>query len=130
MIRRPPRSTRTDTLFPYTTLVRSDQKVRLEQKSRDQQHGTQGQEPGHGPDGIGGENPDRAESERKNEKDDHAQLDAHPADMADVFRADDDDAGGGDAAERGECPPSPADLGRSVEERLHRREPGRSDEPT
>src|SRR3546814_8091950 len=24
MIRRPPRSTRTDTLFPYTTLVRSD----------------------------------------------------------------------------------------------------------
>src|SRR3546814_9223447 len=26
MIRRPPRSTRTDTLFPYTTLVRSDQK--------------------------------------------------------------------------------------------------------
>src|SRR3546814_2872084 len=26
MIRRPPRSTRTDTLFPYTTLVRSDQR--------------------------------------------------------------------------------------------------------
>src|SRR3546814_18422291 len=26
MIRRPPRSTRTDTLFPYTTLVRSPQK--------------------------------------------------------------------------------------------------------
>src|SRR3546814_9067907 len=25
MIRRPPRSTRTDTLFPYTTLFRSDQ---------------------------------------------------------------------------------------------------------
>src|SRR3546814_9489937 len=25
MIRRPPRSTRTDTLFPYTTLVRSDE---------------------------------------------------------------------------------------------------------
>src|SRR3546814_13220192 len=24
MIRRPPRSTRTDTLFPYTTLIRSD----------------------------------------------------------------------------------------------------------
>src|SRR3546814_7144930 len=30
MIRRPPRSTRTDTLFPYTTLVRSDlRRVRL-----------------------------------------------------------------------------------------------------
>src|SRR3546814_5083035 len=27
MIPRPPRSTRTDTLFPYTTLFRSDQKV-------------------------------------------------------------------------------------------------------
>src|SRR3546814_14798716 len=29
MIRRPPRSTRTDTLFPYTTLFRSDQDPRL-----------------------------------------------------------------------------------------------------
>src|SRR3546814_8115716 len=28
MIRRPPRSTRTDTLFPYTTLFRSDRKDR------------------------------------------------------------------------------------------------------
>src|SRR3546814_11123155 len=28
MIRRPPRSTRTDTLFPYTTLFRSDQQMR------------------------------------------------------------------------------------------------------
>src|SRR3546814_14513876 len=27
MIRRPPRSTRTDTLFPYTTLFRSDQNL-------------------------------------------------------------------------------------------------------
>src|SRR3546814_6092523 len=29
MIRRPPRSTRTDTLFPYTTLFRSSQRLRL-----------------------------------------------------------------------------------------------------
>src|SRR3546814_2162867 len=29
MIRRPPRSTRTDTLFPYTTLFRSEAKVRI-----------------------------------------------------------------------------------------------------
>src|SRR3546814_20868452 len=29
MIRRPPRSTRTDTLFPYTTLFRSQQRVFL-----------------------------------------------------------------------------------------------------
>src|SRR3546814_12768051 len=30
MIRRPPRSTRTDTLFPYTTLFRSDPRQRLD----------------------------------------------------------------------------------------------------
>src|SRR3546814_8447061 len=30
MIRRPPRSTRTDTLFPYTTLFRSDNEMRCE----------------------------------------------------------------------------------------------------
>src|SRR3546814_15622847 len=30
MIRRPPRPTRTDTLFPYTTLFRSGQEVRIE----------------------------------------------------------------------------------------------------
>src|SRR3546814_3783788 len=29
MIRRPPRSTRTDTLFPYTTLFRSGEKVSM-----------------------------------------------------------------------------------------------------
>src|SRR3546814_1094702 len=29
MIRRPPRSTRTDTLFPYTTLFRSDPRPRV-----------------------------------------------------------------------------------------------------
>src|SRR3546814_4478912 len=29
MIRRPPRSTRTDTLFPYTTLFRSSGRIRL-----------------------------------------------------------------------------------------------------
>src|SRR3546814_17194450 len=31
MIRRPPRSTRTDTLFPYTTLFRSDNQLQLHQ---------------------------------------------------------------------------------------------------
>src|SRR3546814_14831684 len=30
MIRRPPRSTRTDTLFPYTTLFRSDCRMSLD----------------------------------------------------------------------------------------------------
>src|SRR3546814_12272186 len=35
MIRRPPRSTRTDTLFPYTTLFRSWLNERLDQKPDD-----------------------------------------------------------------------------------------------
>src|SRR3546814_16984323 len=34
MIRRPPRSTRTDTLFPYTTLFRSDRCASLGQVAR------------------------------------------------------------------------------------------------
>src|SRR3546814_6227382 len=36
MIRRPPRSTRTDTLFPYTTLFRSRLKAEIEAISRAQ----------------------------------------------------------------------------------------------
>src|SRR3546814_1227524 len=32
MIRRPPRSTRTDTLFPYTTLFRSDDGLAIEEE--------------------------------------------------------------------------------------------------
>src|SRR3546814_3443480 len=35
MIRRPPRSTRTDTLFPYTTLFRSDQADAMSALGRD-----------------------------------------------------------------------------------------------
>src|SRR3546814_3978854 len=35
MIRRPPRSTRTDTLFPYTTLFRSDIERRFHAKFQD-----------------------------------------------------------------------------------------------
>src|SRR3546814_8445282 len=36
MVRRPPRSTRTDTLFPYTTLFRSIQRTHLRHESREQ----------------------------------------------------------------------------------------------
>src|SRR3546814_6146835 len=32
MIRRPPRSTRTDTLFPYTTLFRSPNRISIDEK--------------------------------------------------------------------------------------------------
>src|SRR3546814_9149617 len=46
MIRRPPRSTRTDTLFPYTTLFRSDQS-RSRCEGRDSQE-NRGQEQGDG----------------------------------------------------------------------------------
>src|SRR3546814_4996069 len=38
MIRRPPRSTRTDTLFPYTTLFRSARLQRLDRVGANQQH--------------------------------------------------------------------------------------------
>src|SRR3546814_7050363 len=41
MLRRPPRSTRTDTLFPYTTLFRSDTDQR-EVETELQQHDEQG----------------------------------------------------------------------------------------
>src|SRR3546814_4472828 len=44
MIRRPPRSTRTDTLFPYTTLFRSASRLRRDDDDR--RH----PDPLHGPD--------------------------------------------------------------------------------
>src|SRR3546814_17073417 len=44
MIRRPPRSTRTDTLFPYTTLFRSDavEAALLAPEEADRDHGAEG----------------------------------------------------------------------------------------
>src|SRR3546814_14604633 len=39
MIRRPPRSTRTDTLFPYTTLFRSEHMLRVINNHRIAAHG-------------------------------------------------------------------------------------------
>src|SRR3546814_1552393 len=46
MIRRPPRSTRTDTLFPYTTLYRSHRRLRAQRGARrqDQQPGADARE--------------------------------------------------------------------------------------
>src|SRR3546814_2517041 len=38
MIRRPPRSTRTDTLFPYTTLFRSDDEKHRDELGAREQH--------------------------------------------------------------------------------------------
>src|SRR3546814_1778813 len=51
MIRRPPRSTRTDTLFPYTTLFRSDLWLRLGHRVELPDHRVgQGQDPRRGGD--------------------------------------------------------------------------------
>src|SRR3546814_20750887 len=38
MIRRPPRSTRTDTLFPYTTLFRSHRHIEVGDRQADENH--------------------------------------------------------------------------------------------
>src|SRR3546814_19698186 len=46
MIRRPPRSTRTDTLFPYTTLFRSHRRGAGSQPSRGPGRGGRAQAPG------------------------------------------------------------------------------------
>src|SRR3546814_6916657 len=50
MIRRPPRSTRTDTLFPYTTLFRSADRHRARRGGR----GAGGESRGRGTSGRGG----------------------------------------------------------------------------
>src|SRR3546814_3310113 len=47
MIRRPPRSTRTDTLFPYTTLFRSLSRRRRHGAHRDRRH-RRARKPGRG----------------------------------------------------------------------------------
>src|SRR3546814_6195639 len=41
MIRRPPRSTRTDTLFPYTTLFRSGHRGRCRSRAAEPRHAAQ-----------------------------------------------------------------------------------------
>src|SRR3546814_18681560 len=49
MIRRPPRSTRTDTLFPYTTLFRSPEFYRTPERKPEQAEHVKAQLKGHGP---------------------------------------------------------------------------------
>src|SRR3546814_985884 len=46
MIRRPPRSTRTDTLFPYTTLFRARDRPHPHHRARDHGAGDSGRYPG------------------------------------------------------------------------------------
>src|SRR3546814_18923647 len=49
MIRRPPRSTRTDTLFPYTTLFRSPDADRHQEHRQHDQHQREAVDPEHPP---------------------------------------------------------------------------------
>src|SRR3546814_20561921 len=70
MIRRPPRSTRTDTLFPYTTLFRSIEALSpVEQELQADDGDRQGKEPGpvepdrHSAARIGEECPDQERAE-------------------------------------------------------------------
>src|SRR3546814_10304258 len=74
MIRRPPRSTRTDTLFPYTTLFRSIEALSpVEQELQADDGDRQGKEPGpvepdrHSAARIGEECPDQERAERSEE---------------------------------------------------------------
>src|SRR3546814_14838868 len=77
MMRRPPRSTRTDTLFPYTTLVRSDDVVQQEALVALRRIGIQA--PGAAPlaDGVPGPHGLRVDAVHE------AHLALHPAVVAD-----------------------------------------------
>src|SRR3546814_15422877 len=66
MIRRPPRSTRTDTLFPYTTLFRSRRGNRLGVDVHDAFHGAAGVCLAVGA-GLGGERAARRSEEHTSE---------------------------------------------------------------
>src|SRR3546814_5473581 len=75
MRRRPPRSTRTDTLFPYTTLFRSQDDTELPVRPGDEEHEAGGEgtgpresreEPG-GPRAAVGDGADEHEEQRSEE---------------------------------------------------------------
>src|SRR3546814_19586525 len=88
MIRRPPRSTRTDTLFPYTTLFRSHparqiepaQHLNGEERGGAPQHEAEHDARGGIP-GVRRSEDDRDEDERRQVTDDHAHARAEPLDM-------------------------------------------------
>src|SRR3546814_11231023 len=69
MIRRPPRSTRTDTLFPYTTLFRSPQPQRLQHR-----------EPTREADGEGGEQDVERDRERELDPREDDRIELHRPD--------------------------------------------------
>src|SRR3546814_5510141 len=73
MIRRPPRSTRTDTLFPYTTLFRSPEETAQNEAVEDQQDNREGHRIGQSraPEVL------RAHHEVREGQRDHTQRDRH-----------------------------------------------------
>src|SRR3546814_4222961 len=77
MIRRPPRSTRTDTLFPYTTLFRSDRRRgRRRHPARPQHH-----RPGEDPD-------ERVAPERQDDQEEQglARSEEHTSELQSLMR--------------------------------------------
>src|SRR3546814_10247104 len=68
MIRRPPRSTRTDTLFPYTTLFRSGHRER----GREDIHGQRLDPDAAEPPGIGERGHARGNGQKDKRDDEHA----------------------------------------------------------
>src|SRR3546814_15676648 len=84
MIRRPPRSTRTDTLFPYTTLFRSRNPAPRRRGSSDERPAAEGKE--------GQEEARRGEGDRQAENDLHEPAEAaRRVDESKAEAGDDDD---------------------------------------
>src|SRR3546814_2435532 len=94
MIRRPPRSTRTDTLFPYTTLFRSGLGVRClcraHPRGREEPAGAEGRlgcrQRGHGR-GHGGGGPAPARHTHPAERGDRRRSEEHTSELQSLMRS-------------------------------------------
>src|SRR3546814_2928537 len=82
MIRRPPRSTRTDTLFPYTTLFRSDYNGSANRRPRP------GRNRAHGHAARGRKGSDRAAQDTRHSAHDHAfrRSEEHTSELQSLMR--------------------------------------------
>src|SRR3546814_2601973 len=85
MIRRPPRSTRTDTLFPYTTLFRSGAEDQVGGGARHEQPGELADA-----DGVDGRVPQRGVNadgcERGDHAADHPRSEEHTSELQSLMR--------------------------------------------
>src|SRR3546814_4731462 len=85
MIRRPPRSTRTDTLFPYTTLFRSQQAI-LPEADIAAHQSRAGAEPAERPEARGQPGEGEAEAERAVAGDAEARSEEHTSELQSLMR--------------------------------------------